>query len=70
MLHLMASIRACRDGSPTRLDDPSAALSSIQEAVAIFRETGSRHLAEAEKTLQAIQECLNEQERAEQRRNA
>ncbi|GAK53123.1 hypothetical protein U14_04383 [Candidatus Moduliflexus flocculans] len=43
---------------------PADALTYIQEAVAIFRETGSRHLAEAERTLQMIQVTINEQRNA------
>ena len=45
---------------------PADALPHIQEAVAIFSETGSRHLIEAERTLQTIQttktQMLSEQE--------
>ena len=54
-LHLMAKIRQ-------QEQRPADALPYIQEAVTIFRETGSRHLADAERTLQAIQERMNEQE--------
>jgi hypothetical protein len=39
-----------RDGSATRL--------YVQEAVTIFKETGSRHLPEAETTLNTIQEKI------------
>lgn len=46
--HLMAKIRQ-------QAGRPADALPCIQEAVAIFRDTGSRHLAEAEQTLQTIQ---------------
>ncbi|GAK53128.1 hypothetical protein U14_04388 [Candidatus Moduliflexus flocculans] len=51
-LHLMAKIRH-QEGRP------ADALPYIQEAVTIFRDTGSRHLAEAEKTLQEIQRSMN-----------
>ena len=49
-LHLMAKI-LMQQGRP-------AALPYIQEAVAMFRDTGSRHLAEAEKMFNVIQEQL------------
>ena len=49
-LHLMAKI-LMQQGRP-------AALAYIQEAVAIFNDTGSRHLAEAEKMFNVIQEQL------------
>ena len=49
-LHLMAKI-LMQQGRP-------AALAYIQEAVAIFSDTGSRHLAEAEKMFNVIQEQL------------
>ena len=49
-LHLMAKI-LMQQGR-------AAALPYIQEAVAIFRETSSRHLSEAEKMFNVIQEQL------------
>ena len=51
--HLMASIRQ-QEGRPAN------ALPYIQEAVTSFRDTGSRHLADAEQTLQAIQQHLDQ----------
>jgi hypothetical protein len=46
-LHLMAKIRL-------HAGQPVEALTHVQEAVTIFRETDSRHLPEAEATLQKI----------------
>jgi len=50
-LHLMGKIRMAEQ----RYAD---AWQHVQEAVTIFKETGSRHLAEAEATLQEIQQHL------------
>ena len=50
-LNLMVKIRQQEQRS-------ADAFPYIQEAVAIFRETGSRHLADAERTLQAIQTTM------------
>ena len=37
---------------------PADALPHIQETVTMFRDTGSRHMAEAEQTLQEIQQRM------------
>jgi len=50
-LHLMGKIRF----QEQRYAD---ALQYVQEAVTIFKDTGSRHLPEAEKTLYDIQNAL------------
>ena len=42
---------------------PADALPYIREAVTIFREIGSRNLAEAEQTLHAIQENIAQGDR-------
>ena len=52
----MAKILA-QDGPST--GSGQAALSYIQEAVTIFRETGSRHLPDAERTLLTIQDTIS-----------
>jgi hypothetical protein len=50
-LHLMGKIRF----QEQRYAD---ALQYVQEAVTIFKDTGSRHLPEAEATLRTIQETI------------
>ena len=50
-LHLMGKIRLHEQR-------PEDALPYVQEAVTIFKETGSRHLSDAEATLQTIQEKM------------
>ena len=50
-LHLMAKIRQ-------QEQRPADALPYIQEAATMFRDTGSQHLAEAEKTLRTIQDAI------------
>ena len=40
---------------------PAEALPHIQEAVTIFEETGSRHLPEAQATLERIQEHISQE---------
>jgi hypothetical protein len=37
------------------------ALQHVQEAVTIFKDTGSRHLSEAEATLKHIQQAIEHQ---------
>jgi len=57
-LHLMGKIRlstALKTGLQEHYAD---ALQYVQEAVTIFKDTGSRHLPEAEATLKQIQEKI------------
>ena len=60
-LHLMGKIRlptALKTGLQEHYAD---ALQYVQEAVTIFKETGSRHLPEAEATLKHIQQAIEHQ---------
>lgn len=62
VLHLMSKIRLSTMIRANSIEQFEDAKKCIQEAVIIFKEVGSYHLPEAEKTLQQMQNALGERD--------